>query len=220
MGHIDKIGSQLRQNFWQPVSYPDTTEWKKDKSKADTVIAEQKNLFPDPKATAEWLDTSHGPDNGWNPVRTKIYLPYRAFKGATGVYNTMLRMVADHSANTIAGLSADQRTRNQANIDAIKTSLRGVSVERAIDHSKNIIKANDLLAKKFTLFTYTEAGFNGDIVDWNKSAALQTGDDIARFDAWKTTYYSDPKAQDHVTVMDDFKYVEAKYSPPAACAGP
>ncbi|KAH8690431.1 hypothetical protein GQ44DRAFT_780423 [Phaeosphaeriaceae sp. PMI808] len=221
MGHIDKTGVQWKQNFYLPVSYTDPAVFKNDKAKEATVKAEQEKLDPDPKAAAEWLSVEHPPKTDWNPVRAVQYRPFRAFKGANKVYNNMLRSVADHSAATIAGLSADRRAAMQGNIDAIKTSLRAVNIEREIDHSKRIIKANDDLGtNKFKMFTYTETGHNGDIVDWDKSAALQTGNDVARFNTWRSNYYTNPIAQEHQQVMDDFRYVENKYSPPASCAGP
>ncbi|CAO2650696.1 Nn.00g019880.m01.CDS01 [Neocucurbitaria sp. VM-36] len=215
MGWIDGKRYNWNNNFLLPTSSTDPVAIRQDRSLSATVKAEQQVLNPDITRAAQWLAVAHPPDTTQNPIRAEQYRPWRAFKGATDVYNDMLLALGQHSTTTITKFDPVKKAANQGNIDAIKNSLSAVLIERAIDHSVWVRQAAQ--REGITLSTYREAGFTGDIVDWDASRALQT--DTGRFDTWKTNYYNEDEARKHLSVMNDFRSIENMYNSPA-CSGP
>lgn len=206
MGWIDKKNFNAQNNWLLPTDPNNPNE------------ADQKNLKPDPATTANWLSVEHQPRPDYNRVRSVRYEPYRAFKGADLIYNDMLKAVGQHSTTTISNLSADKKAAHKDDIDAIKKSLSGVLIERAIDSSSHIIKDGN--TQSFKLYTYEEPGHTGKIVDWDKTKALPEHQaDIAKFDTFKSEFYGTNDAIEHEAVVKDFKAVEAMYNSPA-CSGP
>jgi hypothetical protein len=206
MGWIDKKNFRAQNNWLLPTDPNNPDE------------EDQRKLKPDPATTANWLSVAHQPRPDNNPVRSVQYRPYRAFKGADNIYNDMLKAVGQHSTTTISNLSAGQKAAHKEDIDAIKKSLRGVLIERAIDSSSWIIAKGT--AESFKLYTYEEPGHTGKIVDWDKTKALPEHQaDIAKFDTFKSDFYGTTQAIEHEAVMQDFKAVETMYNSPA-CSGP
>jgi hypothetical protein len=183
-----------------------------------TVLAEQQNLLPDPARTAAWLATSHPPRLDLNGDKTSRYNPLNVMKGAPVAYDTFLDDIARHSIATITNMDAATKANNQENLDKIKVCLRGVIVEREIDHSKSILEVARNTGMK--LATRTENGFTGDIVDWNASRSLpehQANPTVV--DDFRAAYYTSNSAQEHLDVMDAYRRIEASYLSPA-CIGP
>ncbi|KAH9204632.1 hypothetical protein DL95DRAFT_418116 [Leptodontidium sp. 2 PMI_412] len=189
-------------------------------------LDDQKNLKPEPSATAHWLAETHmGPSSQLsdNPSRAKTYLPYRVFQGVGDVYDTMLKSVGQHSADGISKLTPAQKTAHKGDIDAIVSSLKGVEIERQIDHSKFLIAAAN--KKGFNLEVRTEPGFSGEFVDWEKTQSVQGAAAVEAFraDYYEFTYTGTNQAmidkardaksgRDHIKVMKAFREVQSTYS--------
>ncbi|KAK0103088.1 hypothetical protein ONS95_000733 [Cadophora gregata] len=212
MGHIDGKRYQPRNMWLLPTTDP-------------TDIEQQKNLKPDVATTAKWLSEQHGDPSkplelSNNIPRATIYAPWRVYQGVGEIYNDMLRAVGAHSADTISKLSADQKAALKDELDAVKLSLRSTIVEREIDHSKHIFDAGT--DKGFALAKRTEAGYTGDIVDWDETRKLHSEADFNKFynDYYHLAYNAGPPpnddaykaskaAREHLQVMDDFRFVES-----------
>ncbi|KAH7383555.1 hypothetical protein BKA64DRAFT_646737 [Cadophora sp. MPI-SDFR-AT-0126] len=210
MGHIDGK-KYVPKNMWL-LPTTDTTD-----------VEQQKNLKPDVKATAQWLSEQHGTtdlEKSNNIPRATIYAPWRVYQGVGEVYNDMLTAVGAHSADTISKLSADQKTQYKDQLDAIKLSLKSTIIEREIDHSKHVF--DEGTAKGFALAKRTEAGFTGDIVDWDETRKLHTADEFNKFynDFYHLAFDAGPPsneaafkaskaAREHLQVLDDFRAVQS-----------
>ncbi|KAH7412384.1 hypothetical protein BKA64DRAFT_702511 [Cadophora sp. MPI-SDFR-AT-0126] len=218
--------------FWEFMSHIDSKQfdpkrmWLLPTDINNPNLDDQKNLKPDVSDTAHWLSVQHGteePMTSNNPMRAVKYPPYRVFQGVGDDYDKMLTSLGKHSADGISKLTPAQKTAHKDDIDAIVSSLKGVVIERKIDHSKFLFAAAD--AKGFKLEVSTEPGFNGEFVDWEKTQSVQGA---AAVEAFRADYYDfvydgdeqalkdkaeeSKKGRDHLKVMEAFKEVQDGYS--------